>query len=150
MLFSKILPALNDNPFSRPDPSPSSHPPRLSFSPPPPDLDEFDDDEGNVLMTLRDKLFARSSDLAQDAVATVNVMETLVLQNLDAVIEKFNVCRCDRCRCDVAAIALNYLPPKYIVTRPDRASLAVGTVTRRAVFDALIKAALTVRSEPRH
>jgi competence protein ComFB len=38
-----------------------------------------------------------------------------------AVMEKFlterykDYCECSRCKCDIAAIALNYLPPHYIV-----------------------------------
>jgi len=38
-----------------------------------------------------------------------------------AVVDKFlvdrypNICNCPRCMCDVVAIALNYLPPHYIV-----------------------------------
>ena len=42
-----------------------------------------------------------------------------------AVVDKFlvdryqNVCTCPRCTCDIVAIALNYLPPHYIV-EPDK------------------------------
>ena len=38
-----------------------------------------------------------------------------------AIMDKFladryrDFCACPRCRCDIAAIALNYLPPHYIV-----------------------------------
>jgi len=38
-----------------------------------------------------------------------------------AVVDKFladryqNICTCPRCMCDIVAIALNYLPPHYIV-----------------------------------
>jgi competence protein ComFB len=40
-----------------------------------------------------------------------------------AVVDKFlveryrNVCTCPRCMCDIVAMALNYLPPHYVVER---------------------------------
>jgi len=43
------------------------------------------------------------------------------LERVMAVVDKFlvdryqNVCTCPRCMCDIVAIALNYLPPHYIV-----------------------------------
>ncbi|MEG2213361.1 MAG: late competence development ComFB family protein, partial [Clostridiales bacterium] len=110
LLLNKLLPALNDNPFSstyegtysqRPDANAS----KATVDP---------------LSALRSKLFARSDAYTQDSFATINVMENLVLKYIDQVIRRFNACSCDRCRCDVAAYALNYLPPKYIVADPQR------------------------------
>lgn len=49
----------------------------------------------------------------------VNLMEQLVADRLDEVFSKFNCCRCDKCRRDVAAMALNSLTPKYVVAEPD-------------------------------
>ena len=43
------------------------------------------------------------------------------LERVMAVVDKFlvdryqNLCTCPRCMCDIVAIALNYLPPHYIV-----------------------------------
>ena len=46
-----------------------------------------------------------------------NYMEDLVWQNLDNVwAGRPQLCHCDHCRHDIAALALNFLPPKYIVT----------------------------------
>ena len=44
-------------------------------------------------------------------------MEDVVWQNIDDVIRgRYGACGCEKCRLDVAALALNYLPPHYVVT----------------------------------
>jgi len=46
-----------------------------------------------------------------------NYMEDAVFQVLDNVIAtRPDVCPCERCRLDIAALALNQLPTKYVVT----------------------------------
>ncbi|MEG2769318.1 MAG: late competence development ComFB family protein, partial [Oscillospiraceae bacterium] len=50
----------------------------------------------------------------------VNVQEYLVSDKLEAAFNKFNCCRCDRCKKDVAALALNKLKPHYVVIRQDQ------------------------------
>ncbi|ERL05106.1 late competence development ComFB family protein [Mitsuokella sp. oral taxon 131] len=44
-----------------------------------------------------------------------NYMEEVVERNLDTIMAKFpNCCKCEECRRDIAALALNNLPPRYI------------------------------------
>ncbi len=131
-LFQKILPALEENPFSV-----------LQGEP----VEPIPADE---LSALHNKLFARTDQFKPNSTATINVMETLVLQQLDAVIRKFNVCGCDRCRCDIAACALNLLPPRYIVSHNTRMEQVLSEIDNKEVTDALIKAVIKVRSYPRH
>ncbi len=46
-----------------------------------------------------------------------NFMEKEVLRIIDKLLQDNpNMCNCEKCRADMAAIALNNLPPKYIVT----------------------------------
>ena len=46
-----------------------------------------------------------------------NYMEDLVWGQLDAVIARHReVCTCEKCRYDIAALALNFLPPRYIAS----------------------------------
>lgn len=45
-----------------------------------------------------------------------NCMEEAVADMLDDVIKDMDICKCERCRYDIAAIALNHLPPRYVVT----------------------------------
>lgn len=80
----------------------------------------------------------------------VNIMEYLVIDRLDAVFSKFNCCKCDKCKKDVAAIALNKLPPKYVVTDPDKIPELVAKQDSANASTALIQGILQVRSHPRH
>ena len=137
LMFKKIMPALAENPFSSDNVKQS-------------ELDIAFNADYNSLSALRDKLFARSSGSDASSVATINVMESLVLQHLDTVISKFNSCSCDKCRCDIAAYALNLLPPKYIVEDPANIASISNEISSKLVMDALIKAVIQVRANPRH
>lgn len=44
----------------------------------------------------------------------VNLMEETVLSKIDQLWKQTNFCQCDKCRMDVAAYALNRLPPRYV------------------------------------
>lgn len=47
----------------------------------------------------------------------INYNELLVEECIDEVYDKYpNLCRCDQCRKDIYALALNSLPPFYVVT----------------------------------
>lgn len=82
----------------------------------------------------------------------VNVMEELVVSKLDATLMRFNCCKCNKCKKDIAALALNRLPAKYIVIDEN------DTVKRKEAEDkyasdvtgALVQAILAVKKEPRH
>ena len=39
----------------------------------------------------------------------VNLMEELVINKLDSTLDRFNCCKCDKCKKDIAALALNRL-----------------------------------------
>lgn len=135
LMFSKIMPSLNSNPFSK-------------ISAP---VQSEENGEKDALSALREKLFARSNDyIESETTATINVMENLVLNNVDSVINRFNVCNCDRCRCDICACALNMLPPHYIVTKHDTIEQAEAKIPEKLVMDALIKAVIKVRAHPHH
>ncbi len=135
LMFSKIIPALNSNPFSS---DVSSDHAEAETSP-------------DSLSALRDKIFARSPSFYEpETISTINVMESLVLKNVDAVIKRFNVCSCDRCRCDVCAYALNALPPRYAVVQSSKIDKVEAEIPKKVIMDALIKAAIQIRSHPHH
>jgi hypothetical protein len=81
-----------------------------------------------------------------------NVMEKLVLNKLDATLKKMNCCRCDRCKEDIVAIALNNLKPMYIVAHKDNINQKIHELGEigSEVTTEVIKAVLTVRKNPRH
>jgi len=44
----------------------------------------------------------------------VNLMEETVLEKIDQLWKQTNYCKCEKCRMDIAAYALNRLPPRYV------------------------------------
>lgn len=80
----------------------------------------------------------------------VNIMEYVVMDKLDQAFARFNCCKCDRCRKDVAALALNSLHPMYRVAQPDQMKGYTALVNSTDVMSAVIKAILQVKDNPRH
>lgn len=80
----------------------------------------------------------------------VNLTETAVLEKYDSVTARFNCCRCDRCKKDIIALALNKLPPKYAVLNEGQLVPDVDQQLSAQVVTAMIQAVLKVRAKPRH
>lgn len=83
----------------------------------------------------------------------LNYMEVLVEEELDTMIEKIGVCKCERCRMDIKALALNSLTPKYIVTDSGKLYTKISLLQQQFDVDvlaAITKAALIVKENPRH
>lgn len=92
---------------------------------------------------LAGAMFATESPL-------VNLMEAFVEKRLDAALKKFKCCTCDRCRKDVLAIALNKLPPLYVIG-DDADTRDLHERERAAqVATALVQAILVVKARPLH
>lgn len=82
-----------------------------------------------------------------------NAMENLVLQRLDDMIDKLECCKCEQCRMDIAAYALNHLPPKYVATKQGELFMKVDALTLQHSADvtaAIVAAAALIRDHPRH
>lgn len=139
LLMSKLLPALNENPFSS-----SYDGPKKDIIAPVTSKTE------DALSDLHNRLFAREESQSTHPFKTLNVMETMVLKHMDSVMKRFNTCSCDRCCCDVAAYALNQLEPKYIVSDSDKRKAMEDEISNKMVLDALVNAVIKVRSNPRH
>lgn len=82
-----------------------------------------------------------------------NYMEDVINSRIDAVIASFDICKCDKCKLDIKAIALNNLPPHYVVT--EKGGLYTKLSEMEVQFDvdvqtAIIKAAMIVGSNQRH
>ena len=82
----------------------------------------------------------------------VNLMEELVISKLDATLDRFNCCKCDKCKKDIAALALNRLKPHYVVMneQDDERRRKNEEMFASEVTSALIQAILMVKKEPRH
>lgn len=87
-------------------------------------------------------------------VILVNKMESAVGQEVDRMlIKNEDICSCSQCKLDVMALALNSLPPKYVVTRMGNAVTNVNLVSfqwKADVTMAVCQAAEMVRKHPRH
>jgi competence protein ComFB len=79
----------------------------------------------------------------------VNLAELAVKERLNEALDRFKSCECDRCIKDILAIAVNTLPPKYIV----RSEQDIAIELRKYegdVVGALVNAVITVKNNPRH
>lgn len=82
-----------------------------------------------------------------------NYMEEIVSRQIHEVLRDINVCNCEKCMMDITAIALNNLPPKYIVTEKGELYSKIGTLQQQFEVDviaAITKAAVIVKRRPRH
>ncbi|MDA8234507.1 MAG: late competence development ComFB family protein [Clostridia bacterium] len=83
-----------------------------------------------------------------------NYMEDIVWGLLDEVLKNFSdVCTCENCRYDIAAITLNSLKPKYGVTRIGEVfsrAVSLEPQYRADVISAITKAVVKVKDNPKH
>jgi len=80
-------------------------------------------------------------------------MEDIVLNNLNLLLEKEDMCKCEKCRLDIMALALNRLPSKYVVTQKGHvyAKLAELELQLKAdVIRELTRAIEIVKKNPQH
>lgn len=83
-----------------------------------------------------------------------NYMEELVWEHLDQVLALYpHVCRCERCRYDMAALALNRLPVHYVVTEQGKTYTKAHTLEQQFATDiitAITQAVEQVSRMPHH
>ncbi len=82
-----------------------------------------------------------------------NYMEEIVFSIIKEVLEDINVCTCDKCILDIAAIALNDLPSRYIVSEKGELYSKINSLRQQFevdVISAITKAAVLVKRSPRH
>lgn len=82
-----------------------------------------------------------------------NYMEELIFKKTDDLLKLMSICKCEKCKLDIMALALNDLPARYIVT--DKGELFTKVLELEQQFEvdvetAIIKAALLVGKNPRH
>lgn len=83
-----------------------------------------------------------------------NCMEQFVFEKIERILpEQHNICKCEKCKTDIALLALNKLKPHYVST--DRGD----TFTRLALYQknneidilcAIAEAITIVEANPRH
>jgi competence protein ComFB len=80
-------------------------------------------------------------------------MEEIVLSAMQDILRDIKVCTCERCRYDIAAKALNDLPPQYIVTQKGVIYSKINNLKSQFevdVISAITKAAILVKRNPNH
>jgi len=82
-----------------------------------------------------------------------NLMEEAVYQAIEEAQKNYQFCTCEKCKMDIAAIALNQLPPRYLVTERGDAYARTDLIELQKYLDVLstvIKAINTVSKRPHH
>ena len=121
---------------------------------PQPEAEPEPEEAPDSLSLLREQLNRPVSPVMQlrpgKNLVLVNLAEQLVADRLEAVFEKFNCCRCDKCRHDVAALALNTVQSQYVVTTLEEIPALLEAADTREIPGALVKAILHVKNHPKH
>ena len=82
-----------------------------------------------------------------------NVMEDIVEARLDSLMKSMGACTCSVCRADVRAMALNKLPPCYVVSLSGEIFVNVNSVKMQSqtdIISAISNAIIKVKQFPRH
>ncbi|SCG83300.1 hypothetical protein DW1_1730 [Proteiniborus sp. DW1] len=83
-----------------------------------------------------------------------NYMEDAVSKNIDRILDRYkNVCKCNKCKLDITAIALNNLPPRYTVTEKGKLFTKVRELEPQYEVDIIreiTKAIKIVSTQPHH
>jgi len=83
-----------------------------------------------------------------------NYMEILMWQRLDDVLDGHPaICRCEKCRYDIAALAMNFLPPRYVVTDKGQMYTKIKALEQQFMIDiitAITHAVTIVNRTPHH
>ena len=84
----------------------------------------------------------------------INYMETLVWQHLpEQLANHADACNCKHCQYDIAALALNFLPPRYVVTDKGQTLSMVKSLDQQFYVDiiaGLTNAIILVKARPHH
>ncbi len=96
---------------------------------------------------------AQQTELGEDVFICKNIAEKLVEAKVLEMMERLEMCSCSRCFHDVMALALNDLPPKYVVTRKGELMALAYTYESQKTIDvvtAVMRACSIVKDHPVH
>ncbi|MGE4282250.1 MAG: late competence development ComFB family protein [Clostridia bacterium] len=82
-----------------------------------------------------------------------NYMEEVVFNMMESILKDVNCCTCEKCVMDIAALALNDLPPRYVVNPKGEVYTKTRALQQQFEVDAttaIIKAVEIVKKNPRH
>ena len=83
-----------------------------------------------------------------------NYMEIRMWQQLDDVLASHpGICTCEKCRYDIAALTMNFLPPRYVVTDKGQMYTKIKALEQQFKIDiitAITHAVKIVSGTPHH
>ncbi len=82
-----------------------------------------------------------------------NLMEVVVSKAIDDVKKYYDFCDCPQCRLDISAIALNKIPPRYVVSSKGDSYGRAELLAMQKDLDVLsivLDAIKFVQKKPRH
>lgn len=82
-----------------------------------------------------------------------NCMEISVKECLDKLLEESNGCKCEKCRYDMMAIALNNLKPYYVTTHLGEVITKIKNMEQQSEANIVVevtKAIKKVHMSPKH
>lgn len=82
-----------------------------------------------------------------------NLMEQIVWDKLDHMLEEYDCCKCEVCKNDMAAYALNTLKPRYVNSQEGELFSKLDTTRYQNSIDidvAVSKAIAIVSASPKH
>lgn len=91
------------------------------------------------------------SDVSTEEVNVVNVMEEIVRERLELFLASSDCCKCETCKGDMLAMALNSLKPKYVNSRKGELFTKIDATKFQNTVDidvVVTKAISTVSSSP--
>ncbi|MDD6057488.1 MAG: late competence development ComFB family protein [Clostridiales bacterium] len=86
-------------------------------------------------------------------IGCVNIMETLVANEINGCINNLGICTCDICRNDLMALTLNALPPKYVNTEKGAALSKAKQLCfdfQAQIITEITAASEIIKKSPRH
>ena len=95
----------------------------------------------------------KSEGGAMEGLVLVNILEEILRMEAPKVMKGFDMCCCERCLCDVMALALNKIPAKYVVSKKGALFAKIasyGNQHRTDIFSSLTQACLSVKESPSH
>ena len=82
-----------------------------------------------------------------------NYLEEHVLEKIPVILKDTNVCLCEQCVLDIAAMTLNQMPAKYFVSEKGELFSRLNSLEQQYEIDidaAIINAAAHVKKNPKH
>ncbi|MCL6612662.1 MAG: late competence development ComFB family protein [Peptococcaceae bacterium] len=80
----------------------------------------------------------------------INATELILFEQLNKMLSQRDICKCERCRLDIAAVALNNLPPNYVVSTEGEVLRSVNPQLKVDVQRQLEEAVARVAAHPHH